>query len=104
LNGNRLPQVPGYNLAGGARFVRDGWSASALIRITGPQFEDDLNAYTLRRATVVDIMGGRTLGRRVSLFGAVENLFDSVYDVGRTPVLTTGLPRAARGGVQVTLP
>jgi hypothetical protein len=34
----------------------------------------------------------------------VENLFDAVYDVGRTPVLTTGLPRAARVGVQIALP
>ena len=40
----------------------------------------------------------------MSLFLAVENLLDSEYDVGRTPILTTGLPRAARAGVQLTLP
>jgi hypothetical protein len=34
----------------------------------------------------------------------VENLFDAVYDVGRTPTLTVGLPRAARIGALVVLP
>jgi hypothetical protein len=32
---------------------------------------------------------------------AAENLFDSIYDVGRTPVLTTGLPRTVRAGVRM---
>jgi hypothetical protein len=35
---------------------------------------------------------------------AIENLFNATYDVGRTPVLTTGLPRAARVGVRIALP
>ncbi|MEP7306207.1 MAG: TonB-dependent receptor [Acidobacteriota bacterium] len=104
LRDNRVPQVPTYNAGLSARYVHQGWSASGLLRVTGPQFEDDLNAFTLRRATVLDVMGGRTLGRRVSLFVAVENLLDSEYDVGRTPILTVGLPRAARGGVQFLLP
>ncbi len=104
LHDNRVPQVPTYNLGLGAHYVYRGWSGSGLLRLTGPQFEDDLNAFTLRRATVVDLMGGRSVGRRMSLFVAVENLFDGEYDVGRTPILTTGLPRAARAGVQLMLP
>jgi outer membrane receptor protein involved in Fe transport len=104
LRDNRVPQVPSYNAGLSARYSHQGWSASGLLRVTGAQFEDDLNAFTLRRATVVDVMGNRALGRRVSLFLGVENLLDSEYDVGRTPILTTGLPRAARAGVQLTLP
>jgi outer membrane receptor protein involved in Fe transport len=73
-------------------------------RVTGPQFEDDQNVFTLRRATVLDVFGGRTLARRLTAFVAVENVFDAVYDVGRTPTVTTGLPRAARIGVQIVLP
>ena len=41
---------------------------------------------------------------QVQAFVAVENLFDNEYDVGRTPILTTGLPRAVRAGVQIALP
>jgi hypothetical protein len=63
-----------------------------------------LNAFTLRRATVLDVFGSRNVGHKVSAFIALENAFDSMYDVGRTPILTTGLPRAARAGVQISLP
>jgi outer membrane receptor protein involved in Fe transport len=104
LRGNRVPQVPSYNLAAGFRYGRQPWTATAQLRVTGPQFEDDLNVFTLRRATVVDVFAGRTIARSINAFVAVENLFDSIYDVGRTPVLTTGLPRSARAGVRIFLP
>jgi outer membrane receptor protein involved in Fe transport len=104
LHGNRVPQVPEYNVGLGVRYTPSAWSASAQLRITGPQFEDDQNVYTLRRATVLDVFGGRTLARGVTAFVAVENLFDATYDVGRTPVLTTGLPRTGRVGVLIALP
>ena len=104
LRGNRVPQVPSYNFGGGVQYNRLPWTATAQVRVTGAQFEDDLNVFTLRRATVVDIFGSRTIARWVSAFAAVENLFDSIYDVGRTPVLTTGLPRSARAGVRIFLP
>ena len=104
LHGNRVPQVPSYNLGAGVQYSRQPWTASAQLRVTGAQFEDDLNLFTLRRATVIDAYGGRTLTRWISAFAAVENVFDSIYDVGRTPVLTTGLPRTARVGLRIFLP
>ncbi|MNC98434.1 TonB dependent receptor [compost metagenome] len=72
--------------------------------MTGAQFEDDQNLMVLRRATVVDAYLGRNVLRQASAFVAVENLFDEEYDVGRTPILTTGLPRAVRVGIQIALP
>jgi outer membrane cobalamin receptor len=104
LRGNRVPQIPEYNLGLGGRYVDRGWTGSAQLRITGPQFEDDANSFLLRRASVVDVYAGRALQRQVQAFVAVENLFDREYDVGRTPILTIGLPRAVRVGVQVSLP
>ncbi|MEO8259701.1 MAG: TonB-dependent receptor [Acidobacteriota bacterium] len=104
LGGKRVPQVAKYNAGLDVRYLRPVWSASAQLRVTGPQFEDDQNLFTLRRATVLDAFAGRTLIGRVTAFVAVENVFDATYDVGRTPTLTTGLPRAARVGLQVSLP
>jgi len=104
LSGNQVPQVPAYNLAAGARYVNAGWTGSGQVRVTGRQYEDDQNTFILRRATVVDIYAGRDIVRQAQLFVAVENLFDNDYDVGRTPILTTGLPRAIRVGLQVALP
>jgi outer membrane cobalamin receptor len=103
LRDNRVPQVPAYNIGVNFRFSRGSWTASSQLRVTGAQFEDDLNLFTLRRATVLDVFGSRTLFGKVTAFVAVENLFDNQYDVGRTPILTTGLPRAARAGLQVWL-
>jgi outer membrane receptor protein involved in Fe transport len=104
LRGNRVPQVPSYNAATGIQYAREGWTGSAQLRVTGPQFEDDQNVFTLRRATVVDLFGSRAVTAWANVFVAAENLFDSIYDVGRTPVLTTGLPRTVRAGVRMFLP
>lgn len=103
LRDNRVPQVPKYNLGLNVRYSRDAWIASGQLRVTGPQFEDDLNAFTLRRATVMDLFGSRSVRDEISVFVALENAFNSTYDVGRTPVLTTGVPRAARAGVRISL-
>jgi outer membrane receptor protein involved in Fe transport len=104
LAGKRTAQVPSYNVGLNLRYTQKAWTASSQVRVTGPQFEDDLNVFTLRRATVVDVFGSRTIAGRLNAFVAVENLFDEIYDVGRTPILTTGLPRTARAGVVITLP
>lgn len=103
LHDNRVPQVPAYNAGLNIRYSRDVWNASGQLRVTGAQFEDDLNLFRLRRATVLDLFGSRSFAGRVSAFVAVENVLNSEYDVGRTPILTTGLPRAARAGVQISL-
>jgi len=104
LRDKRVPQVPSYNVGLNVRYNPRSWTASAQLRVTGPQFEDDQNVYTLRRATVIDVFAGRMIAGKVTAFVAVENLLDATYDVGRTPILTIGVPRAARVGVLVTLP
>jgi outer membrane cobalamin receptor len=104
LSGNRVPQVPKYNVGLDLRYSRDGWAASSQLRVTGTQFEDDLNLFTLRRATVVDVLGSRRFTRWANVFAAIENVLNNEYDVGRTPILTTGLPRTARAGVQISVP
>ena len=96
-----MPQVPRFNAGVNLRYTGSAWTASTQLRVTGPQFEDDLNLFLLRRATVVDVHASRRVGGTISAFVACENLFDAEYDVGRTPVLTTGLPRAVRAGVLV---
>ena len=104
LRNNRVPQVPQYNVGLNIRYSPREWTASSQLRVTGMQFEDDLNAFRLRRATVLDVFGSRRFTARISAFVAVENVFNNEYDVGRTPILTTGLPRAARAGIQFSLP
>src|SRR5205823_608217 len=70
LRDNRVPQVPEYNVGVNIRYNRAGWVATSQVRVTGMQFEDDLNAFPLRRATVVDLFGNRAFTRRVTVFAA----------------------------------
>jgi outer membrane receptor protein involved in Fe transport len=96
--------VPQYSVAGTVRYRDPVWMGSGLLRVTGPQFDDDVNTRTLNRAVVVDVFAGRSIGKRLLAFVAVENLFDADYDAGRIPIAITGLPRAVRAGVQIVLP
>lgn len=98
---NRVPQVPEAQFGWDLRYTRGGWTGSGQLRVTGRQFEDDLNLLTLRRATVMDLMVTRRVTSTTHTFLAVENAFDAEYDVGRTPILTVGLPRTVRGGVRI---
>ena len=105
LDGNRIPQVPEYQFSAGVRFVDPRlFSLSMQLRYIGPQFEDDLNAINLGRASTVDLYASRSLGSGVHAFFAVENLFDDEYDVGNTGVRTVGMPVTVRGGVRLFLP
>jgi outer membrane receptor protein involved in Fe transport len=74
------------------------------VRRFGEQFDDDLNDFELDSFTVVDLTGSKEVRRGLHAFVAVENLFDSEYDVGRTPFRTIGWPRTVRGGVRLFLP
>lgn len=101
VRSNRVPQVPRAQLGVDVRYAHAGWTVSGQLRITGQQFEDDLNLLLLRRATVVDLMATRRVTAVIRAFVGVENLFDAEYDVGRTPILTVGLPRVVRAGVRL---
>ena len=99
-----MPQVPEYSVAATLRYRDQLWTGSAQLRVVGPQYDDDVNTRILNRGTVFDVLAGRILARRVYVFLGVENLFDVDYDAGRIPVAISGLPRAARVGVQLAFP
>jgi outer membrane receptor protein involved in Fe transport len=105
IEGNRVPQVPRYQLGLGATFTNPRLlTASAQLRVVGVQFDDDQNAFELEAFAVLDASVSRMLTRGTHLFVAVENLFDAEYDVGRTPVRTVGWPRTVRAGLRLFLP
>lgn len=105
LAGRKVPQVPKVSSSMGARFnIPAGVTTAVTYRSIGRQFDDDLNTLSLGAAAIVDATVSKTIGPRARVFGAVENAFDSVYDVGRTPVVTVGLPRTFRAGIRVDLP
>jgi len=102
LDGLDVPQVPKYQAAFSVRFTDPRYVTATLqTRVVGRQFEDDRNTLVLDRATVVDAFASRAIASRLTVFVGVENLFDEEVQVGRTPILSVGLPRTAHGGVRV---
>jgi outer membrane receptor protein involved in Fe transport len=105
LDGLDVPQVPRFQAGLSLRFVDPRWvTASMQIRAIGEQFEDDRNTLELDGTTVVDLFVGRSIGRHLQGFVAVENVLDAVVPVGKTPVLTVGWPRTVRAGVRASWP
>ena len=73
------------------------------LRFVQPLFDDDQNRLPLGRFALVDATAARQIGRRLEAFVAVQNLFDTRFAVGRTPIETVGMPRLVRGGVRIRL-
>lgn len=111
LEGNRVPQVPIFQVGGSVTYLDPhGFTGSVQARAFGSQYEDDLNVFKLNGYGVVDVSATQQLVRTVNVFMAIENLFNKDYDTGRTPrtglldLRTIGFPRAFRAGVRVFLP
>jgi outer membrane receptor protein involved in Fe transport len=99
LDGKRVPQVPKVAGSVGVRAGRGPWSASAMVRVFGQQFDDDINTLILRAGSITDARAAWKIASRAELFGAVENAFDNEIDTGKTPIRTIGAPRQMRAGI-----
>ncbi|HTK29530.1 MAG TPA: TonB-dependent receptor [Vicinamibacterales bacterium] len=105
LAGNKVSQVPPVGLSASVRAdVPAAVTVNVVARYNSTTFDDDRNTLPLSRVSVVDAYVARSFGRAFQAFVAVENLFDDVYDVGNTPLITIGLPRTFRAGVRAFLP
>jgi outer membrane receptor protein involved in Fe transport len=102
LTGNHVPQVPDWQVTGGVRWTAPRRMLAQLqIRSFGRQFEDDRNTLVLRSATLVDASADGPLARTMRWVAAVENLFNTEYDTGRTPLRTIGTPLTVRIGLRL---
>jgi outer membrane receptor protein involved in Fe transport len=102
LEGLWIPQVPRHQFTLQTIYSHPKQVTAAVqFRATSRQFDDDQNRLPLGRFAVIDAMVSRPINRYLELFGAVQNLLDERYAVGRTPIETLGMPRMVRGGVRV---
>jgi outer membrane receptor protein involved in Fe transport len=101
LDGKRTPQVPRVGGTVGLRAAAGAVSAALNVRVVGAQFDDDVNSFNLRAASLVDGRAGWSWSRRLELFAAIENALDREVDTGKTPIRTVGAPRMGRAGLTV---
>jgi outer membrane receptor protein involved in Fe transport len=104
LTGLKVAQVPRHQGSLSVRYAHPAVRIGVQARFAGRQFDDDLNLFPLGRATTVDLLAARPLGRGLEVYAAAENIFDARYDVGRTPLRTLGPPRSIRAGVRLHAP
>ncbi len=104
LTGRWIPQVPRNTgtLQVTASRARYGL-LSVQARVSGRQYDDDLNSFVLHPFTRFDVYSSHDFGPRWQVFASVENLLDRSIDVGRTPIRTLGTPQLARFGVRLAL-
>ncbi len=103
LVGNWIPQVARNMATAQIRFNRRRLGVLSFQgRLSGRQYDDDLNRYLLHPYFRLDAYASHDLYRHIEIFASGENLFDRTIEVGKTPQTTLGTPRIARFGVRLT--
>jgi outer membrane receptor protein involved in Fe transport len=105
LVGLWVAQVPHNSFTFQGRYSNSRlFDVSVAGRAIGKQYDDDQNMFPMGNYFVFDAQVARTLGHGVTVFGAVENLFNETYATAATPVIQLGLPRVGRVGLRYQLP
>lgn len=102
LVGKWIPQVAHNMATAQVQANRRRWGLLSLQgRLSGRQYDDDMNQYLLHGYFQLDSYASHEISRNFALYAEGENLFDRAIEVGKTPVLTLGTPRVARFGIRV---
>lgn len=102
LVGLDLPQDPRHRLSAQLSYEHPRYVNAALfVRFVSQQFEDDRGDLPMAGYALLDLFVSRELAQGVSVFGAVENLLDARYLVGRAGADTIGAPRTFRLGLRL---
>lgn len=100
LIGRRVPQVARHQLTFQTRYSFSKWMFALQGRASGKQFDDDQNLFRLEPLLHLDLFASRSIGRSIKIFAALENLTNSRYSTGRTPIRTVSSPINFRVGVR----
>ncbi len=104
LVGNFLPQIPRQQLTFQLNYRPPSrFSFGIQARASGTQWEDDLNTLRLRPYFTMDASAAYRIREGIEIFVAAENIFNSRYDIGLTPVRTVAAPAFVRVGLRLGL-
>lgn len=87
-----VPQVARQQFSFQTSYAKNDWSLALQGRASSGQFDDDLNTLRLEPYFQLDAFAARKLRENLQIFFAVENVFNSRYSIGRTPVRTVSSP------------
>lgn len=100
LEGRVIPQVPRHQLTFQTRYSEDKWTLAVQARASSAQFDDDLNLFRLEPYIQIDVFASRRLNESLKIYAALENIFNSRYSIGRTPIRSVSSPLNFRLGIR----
>ncbi|HKX84833.1 MAG TPA: TonB-dependent receptor [Pyrinomonadaceae bacterium] len=102
LEKRRIPQIARHQFTFQIQYANPRYINLGLQLRTGSnQFDDDQNRLQLKAFSTIDAIVSRRISRYIEIFAAIENLFDSKIESGRTPVLTLASPQGVRIGIRL---
>ena len=82
------------------RYAKRSWSFALQGRASSAQFDDDLNLFRLEPYFGLDAFVAKRFKENLQVFVGIENVFNSQYSIGRTPVRTVSSPLNLRVGIR----
>ncbi len=100
LEGLFVPQTPKHQFTFQTRYAKRLWSFALQGRASSAQFDDDLNTLRLEPYFQLDGFAARRFRENLQIFVGIENIFNSRYSIGKTPVRTVSSPLNLRVGIR----
>lgn len=101
LEGLRIPQVARHQFTFQTRYSdKKGWSFAFQGRALSKQFDDDLNVFRLEPFFQLDAFAAKRFRENFQVFIGIENVFNSRYSIGKTPIRTVSSPINGRVGIR----
>ncbi|HRH40311.1 MAG TPA: TonB-dependent receptor [Pyrinomonadaceae bacterium] len=94
----RIPQTSRHQITFQTRYARKDWSFAFQGRAASKQFDDDLNTFELEPYFQLDAFAAKKMKENLQVFIGLENIFNSRYSVGKTPIRTVSSPFNLRVG------
>lgn len=95
-----IPQVARHQFTFQTTYARSKWTLAIQGRASSSQFDDDQNLFRLEPYAQIDLYASREIKEGAKVYLAVENLFNSRYSVGKTPIRTVSSPTNLRIGIR----
>ena len=95
-----IPQVARHQFTFQTTYTRSKWTVAVQGRASSSQFDDDQNLFRLEPFAQIDVFASKRLAEEIQIYAAVENIFNSVYSVGKTPIRTVNSPTNLRIGIR----
>ncbi len=100
LEGLFIPQVALHQFTFQTNYSKKAWTLSFQGRASSKQFDDDLNLFRLEPYFQLDAFAAKKFKEKAQIFAAIENIFSSLYSIGKTPVRTVSSPINLRVGIR----